>query len=138
KKHRLSVRLCFLPACLPHIYHLVKIPMNWIQAQNYCRKTYTDLASVRNQSEIPQLKAIATSTAWIGLYRNSWKWSDGSTLSFTNWFPNLLIFFSTNLTNTASDSVLTSTPFLLNLSVVYNPVEPASSLDSVDRHPLYF
>uniref|UniRef100_A0AAX7VT17 C-type lectin domain-containing protein n=1 Tax=Astatotilapia calliptera TaxID=8154 RepID=A0AAX7VT17_ASTCA len=201
--------LCFLPACLPHIYHLVKIPMNWIQAQNYCRKTYTDLAtvhnaqdlaalrevigssgyvwfglqpdteawkwslesqdhfdegeadftmwnngepsyrissymacvamlqngnwddqlcenllpfycynkntsssifvgvskswrdaqsycrdhytdlaSVRNQSEIPQLKAIATSTAWIGLYRNSWKWSDGSTLSFTNWFPN--------------------------------------------------
>lgn len=66
----------------------VGVSKSWRDAQSYCRDHYTDLASVRNQSESPQLKAIATSTAWIGLYRNSWKWSDGSTLSFTNWFSN--------------------------------------------------
>uniref|UniRef100_A0A3Q4GPC1 C-type lectin domain-containing protein n=1 Tax=Neolamprologus brichardi TaxID=32507 RepID=A0A3Q4GPC1_NEOBR len=72
----------------------VGVSKSWRDAQSYCRDHYTDLASVRNQSESQQLKAIATSTAWIGLYRNSWKWSDGSTLSFTSWFstsPSTLV-----------------------------------------------
>ncbi|XP_039467533.1 lymphocyte antigen 75-like [Oreochromis aureus] len=69
-------------------FTFVGVSKSWGDAQSHCRDHYTDLASVRNQSESQQLKAIATSTTWIGLYRNSWKWSDGSTFSFTNWFSN--------------------------------------------------
>uniref|UniRef100_A0A4W6EB35 C-type lectin domain-containing protein n=1 Tax=Lates calcarifer TaxID=8187 RepID=A0A4W6EB35_LATCA len=48
---------------------------------------HTDLASVRNMEEnqkvtelLPLLKRI-----WIGLFRDSWKWSDGSNSSFRYW-----------------------------------------------------
>uniref|UniRef100_A0A3Q0RL47 C-type lectin domain-containing protein n=1 Tax=Amphilophus citrinellus TaxID=61819 RepID=A0A3Q0RL47_AMPCI len=58
---------------------------SWNDAQSYCRENYTDLATVRNQSENKQLKMMVTSYTWIGLYRNSWKWSDGSAYSFINW-----------------------------------------------------
>lgn len=60
----------------------------WTEAQSYCREHYTDLASVRNQTENEQIKNIITSKAWIGLYRDSWKWSDGSPVSFTKWSTN--------------------------------------------------
>uniref|UniRef100_A0A3Q0SQ50 C-type lectin domain-containing protein n=1 Tax=Amphilophus citrinellus TaxID=61819 RepID=A0A3Q0SQ50_AMPCI len=61
----------------------------WDDAQSYCRKYYSDLVSVRNQSENEQLQNLLNNShTWIGLYRNSWKWSDGSAYSFTNWAPN--------------------------------------------------
>ncbi|KAK1897943.1 Aggrecan core protein [Dissostichus eleginoides] len=62
--------------------------MTWTEAQSYCREHHTDLASVRNLMEDQQLKemaATAGSPAWIGLSRDSWKWSDGSTYSFRHW-----------------------------------------------------
>ncbi|KAM7386085.1 hypothetical protein PAMA_008959 [Pampus argenteus] len=60
----------------------------WSAAQNYCREHYTDLASVRNHPENEHIKNMITSKAWIGLYRDSWKWSDGSPTSFTRWNTN--------------------------------------------------
>ncbi|XP_046899892.1 putative C-type lectin domain family 20 member A isoform X2 [Hypomesus transpacificus] len=64
--------------------------MNWTEAQSYCRQHYTDLASVRSQTENQQIEDIkpANVKAWIGLYRDSWKWSDGSNSSFTSWGNN--------------------------------------------------
>lgn len=65
---------------------------SWINAQSYCRQNYTDLASVRNQAENEQLVALASGNPWsthIGLYRDSWKWSDGSSAPFTNWDPGV-------------------------------------------------
>ncbi|XP_033987628.1 uncharacterized protein LOC117483405 [Trematomus bernacchii] len=71
--------------------------MNWTEAQSYCRKHHTDLASVRNLAENQQIVELLSgwqSTAWIGLYRDSWKWSDGSNSFFKYWAdnePNLYI-----------------------------------------------
>nr|XP_029132220.1 secretory phospholipase A2 receptor-like [Labrus bergylta] len=65
---------------------LVNESKTWTEAQRYCRERYTDLASVRNQSENDQIKGLLkNSYTWIGLNRDSWKWSDGSPYSFTSW-----------------------------------------------------
>uniref|UniRef100_A0A8C6PWI5 C-type lectin domain-containing protein n=1 Tax=Nothobranchius furzeri TaxID=105023 RepID=A0A8C6PWI5_NOTFU len=46
-----------------------------------------NLASVRNLSENQKVKQLIPSgqAVWIGLYRDTWKWSDGSNSSFTYW-----------------------------------------------------
>ncbi|XP_063738019.1 macrophage mannose receptor 1-like isoform X2 [Eleginops maclovinus] len=61
--------------------------MNWTDAQSYCRKKYTDLASVRNLTDNQLLTdmTVAGGNTWIGLYRDSWKWSDGSYSTFRDW-----------------------------------------------------
>uniref|UniRef100_A0A8C9XNN3 C-type lectin domain-containing protein n=1 Tax=Sander lucioperca TaxID=283035 RepID=A0A8C9XNN3_SANLU len=65
--------------------------MTWTAAQNYCRDHYTDLASVRNMTENQKIQELVLEVAggyfqvWIGLFRDSWKWSDGSTSSFSFW-----------------------------------------------------
>ncbi|XP_071368580.1 putative C-type lectin domain family 20 member A, partial [Centroberyx affinis] len=59
---------------------------NWTEAQSYCREHYTDLAVVRNDADDEVIKMITRQYhAWIGLTRDSWKWSDGSATSFSNW-----------------------------------------------------
>uniref|UniRef100_A0A8C1IKZ1 Macrophage mannose receptor 1-like n=1 Tax=Cyprinus carpio TaxID=7962 RepID=A0A8C1IKZ1_CYPCA len=66
--------------------------MTWSRAQSYCREKYTDLASVRNETEHQQILNIARSYGyyygyiWIGLHRNR-LWSDQSSSSFTYWLP---------------------------------------------------
>ncbi|CAI5648800.1 unnamed protein product [Oreochromis niloticus] len=54
--------------------------MTWMEAQSYCRANYTDLASVRNMSENQKAKELvpAGQKVWIGLFRDSWKWTDGN------------------------------------------------------------
>ncbi|KAM8755133.1 macrophage mannose receptor 1-like isoform 5-T5 [Acanthopagrus schlegelii] len=65
----------------------IKTPMNWTEAQSYCREHHTDLASVRNMTENQKVADLVPAgyRAWIGLYRDSWKWSDGSDSSFRYW-----------------------------------------------------
>ncbi|CAI5648804.1 unnamed protein product [Oreochromis niloticus] len=62
--------------------------MTWTQAQSYCRAHHTDLASVRNMSENQRVKELVPAEdrpVWIGLFRDSWKWTDGRTSTFRYW-----------------------------------------------------
>lgn len=74
-----------------HIF--VPEEMIWSEAQNYCRKQYTDLSYVRSQSGVDRLRKAAGGSnpkAWIGLHRDlnnltGWKWSGGGHMTFQNW-----------------------------------------------------
>ncbi|KAG8006327.1 L-selectin, partial [Nibea albiflora] len=84
-------------SCLLHQYHFVAEPMNWTEAQTFCRQTYTDLATIDNTEEMQQLintvpSSHQTSDVWIGVYSNvSWSWSDGyngSRADYRDWIKN--------------------------------------------------
>ncbi|KAM4524299.1 C-type mannose receptor 2-like isoform 2-T2 [Odontesthes bonariensis] len=61
----------------------------WRAAQDHCRQFRKDLASATNADENLALKQIISrsnlTSAWIGLFRDEWKWSDQSHSSFRNW-----------------------------------------------------
>uniref|UniRef100_A0A3B3E0U2 C-type lectin domain-containing protein n=1 Tax=Oryzias melastigma TaxID=30732 RepID=A0A3B3E0U2_ORYME len=71
-------------------YVLINQAMSWSSAQQYCRTNYKDLAMIENQDEHTEALNAKSSTykVWIGLYREPWTWSDGSTSSFRNWYPS--------------------------------------------------
>uniref|UniRef100_A0A3B4X0T4 C-type lectin domain-containing protein n=1 Tax=Seriola lalandi dorsalis TaxID=1841481 RepID=A0A3B4X0T4_SERLL len=72
-----------LCSCL-HNYHLVDQLNTWHDAMHYCRKKYTDLATVHSSEDMKRLIAAAGSgyegEVWIGLRdRQDWRWSLSNT-----------------------------------------------------------
>uniref|UniRef100_A0A3Q4MJ39 C-type lectin domain-containing protein n=1 Tax=Neolamprologus brichardi TaxID=32507 RepID=A0A3Q4MJ39_NEOBR len=70
--------------------HLIEKKITWTKAQNYCRDHCTDLASGLDQVDGEEFKILKESqsspmTVWIGLFRDTWRWSDGSNFSFRHW-----------------------------------------------------
>lgn len=61
--------------------------MIWSSAQRFCRKHYTDLATVRNDTENQKIRSFSNDFwAWIGLFRSpNLHWSDGSSILFSTW-----------------------------------------------------
>ncbi|KAK7883839.1 hypothetical protein WMY93_026962 [Mugilogobius chulae] len=66
-------------------YTFVSTGMSWENAQSYCRQRYTDLVMIEDDSENTAVKDLNPSgQMWIGLYRQPWRWSDGSDSTFKN------------------------------------------------------
>uniref|UniRef100_A0A3Q1I5F1 C-type lectin domain-containing protein n=1 Tax=Anabas testudineus TaxID=64144 RepID=A0A3Q1I5F1_ANATE len=64
-------------------FHLISYTLTWPQAQRYCRENHTDLVSGLDQLDDNSVKS--GSDVWIGVFRDTWRWSDGSSFSFRNW-----------------------------------------------------
>ncbi|CAI5686184.1 unnamed protein product [Oreochromis niloticus] len=88
-------------------FHLIHDPKpSWTQAQNYCRSYYTDLASGLNQVDGEEMEALFNNSfsAWVGLFRDSWRWSDGSSFSFRYW--DMQLFNDTQSNKTCAMTML--------------------------------
>nr|XP_021322025.1 C-type mannose receptor 2-like [Danio rerio] len=62
--------------------------MNWLDAQTYCRKNFRDLVTISNSNNdkfANSMVIMSRSPAWIGLFRDSWEWSDKWSRSFRYW-----------------------------------------------------
>uniref|UniRef100_A0A3P9JMF0 C-type lectin domain-containing protein n=1 Tax=Oryzias latipes TaxID=8090 RepID=A0A3P9JMF0_ORYLA len=66
--------------------------LNWTDAQSFCRDRHTDLISGPEQMETLDWgkteKLVLQSQdgfIFIGLFRDAWQWSDGSSFSFRFW-----------------------------------------------------
>ncbi|KAG7221488.1 hypothetical protein INR49_002463 [Caranx melampygus] len=80
--------ICFNDGAVDQ-YVLVSEEMTWFEAQSYCRQHYTDLVSVRSSAENEDVRGrLQGIPAWIGLHRDSWRWSDGSHSSFRHWMES--------------------------------------------------
>ncbi|XP_048039110.1 macrophage mannose receptor 1-like [Megalobrama amblycephala] len=57
---------------------LIKKEKTWLDAQKYCREHHTDLVTIRRQADNSKVASLTNLIyePWIGLYRDSWKWSD--------------------------------------------------------------
>ncbi|XP_047658889.1 macrophage mannose receptor 1-like isoform X2 [Tachysurus fulvidraco] len=70
-------------------YVYISDKKSWYDAQTYCREKYTDLVSVRNQTENDEIWSVVNVSVskgvWIGLFNDSWKWSDQSKSLFGYW-----------------------------------------------------
>ncbi|CAJ1081472.1 secretory phospholipase A2 receptor-like [Xyrichtys novacula] len=76
-------------SCLPRQYHYVADPMTWTEAQTFCRKTYTDLASIGSPEEMKQVSHTVTSSGSGAEYR---KWYPGE----PNFWNHFCVGFNTN------------------------------------------
>ncbi|XP_034148914.1 uncharacterized protein LOC117594694 [Esox lucius] len=78
--------LCSFSSCLSHQYYYVNTNKTWTEAQNYCRETYTDLATISDQNDQDSLtslfnsRGLSSGEAWIGLkYIFRWSLEDTQT-----------------------------------------------------------
>ncbi|XP_029968084.1 macrophage mannose receptor 1-like [Salarias fasciatus] len=78
--------LCYTAQGDQKTYTLIEEKKKWEDAQSYCRINYTDLAMIENEQENKKVLSLITGhKVWIGLYREAWMWSDGSSKSFWKW-----------------------------------------------------
>uniref|UniRef100_A0A8C6SEM9 C-type lectin domain-containing protein n=1 Tax=Neogobius melanostomus TaxID=47308 RepID=A0A8C6SEM9_9GOBI len=68
-------------------YFYISTSKSWEDAQYHCRQHHTDLAMIEDESENTAVASVLVPNqwTWIGLYRQAWRWSDGSDSQFKNW-----------------------------------------------------
>ncbi|XP_051990381.1 lymphocyte antigen 75-like [Xyrauchen texanus] len=68
-------------------YNMVNVWKNWTEAQSYCRQYHTDLPTIHSSEQQNQIYSIVGDGpwVWIGLFLDSWEWSDQWSLFFRYW-----------------------------------------------------
>ncbi|RVE60266.1 hypothetical protein OJAV_G00179360 [Oryzias javanicus] len=87
--------ICYNESNVSQKFHLIENPLNWTNAQRYCRENHTDLISGLQQlnqlnqswNEDMKKKLEEVSYVFIGLFSDVWAWSDESSFSLRNWDP---------------------------------------------------
>ncbi|GAA6072635.1 macrophage mannose receptor 1-like [Tachysurus ichikawai] len=71
-------------------YVWIYLRKTWQEAQSFCRANHTDLANVRNETDLRKILSVIHGDywVWIGLYRSR-LWSDHSNSTFTYWRPEI-------------------------------------------------
>ncbi|XP_062420179.1 macrophage mannose receptor 1-like [Pungitius pungitius] len=71
----------------PKSFHLIGQNKTWLEAQSFCRENFKDLMSGRKQLNDQKFTSLRKENKclWIGLFRDTWKWSDESSSSFRYW-----------------------------------------------------
>ncbi|XP_030018734.1 C-type mannose receptor 2-like [Sphaeramia orbicularis] len=70
----------------PSKYIKIANEMTWLKAQKYCRENHTDLISGQDQLDDLKNHTKLNGARWmIGLFSDTWRWSDGNGSSFRNW-----------------------------------------------------
>uniref|UniRef100_A0A3P9NLV6 C-type lectin domain-containing protein n=1 Tax=Poecilia reticulata TaxID=8081 RepID=A0A3P9NLV6_POERE len=101
-----TAQCCFMD-CQLYQFHYINENKTWTEAQQYCREKHTDLVTVTNMKDMKRLINIsgdqreawiglikvkmmnfADHRAYFGLFRDNWRWSDGSSFSFRHWKKN--------------------------------------------------
>nr|XP_061789579.1 C-type mannose receptor 2-like [Nerophis lumbriciformis] len=73
---------------VPSEYIFVANTKSWRDAQKHCRDLSLDLVSIGSAEENKEVRNLSTDqNVWIGLFRDAWRWSDGSESSFRYWKP---------------------------------------------------
>uniref|UniRef100_A0AAY5ES60 C-type lectin domain-containing protein n=1 Tax=Electrophorus electricus TaxID=8005 RepID=A0AAY5ES60_ELEEL len=69
----------------------VNVAKSWQDAQSYCRERYTDLATISSPWQQNLLTELVGKGVyvWVGLFLDTWQWSDQWSLSFRNWAAGL-------------------------------------------------
>lgn len=65
--------------------------LNWADAQSYCRQYFTDLASPFTPADNDLVMEVAMDQgfSWFGLFRDDWRWVDGTKVGLFMWQPPL-------------------------------------------------
>uniref|UniRef100_UPI003AAD38BD C-type mannose receptor 2-like n=1 Tax=Centroberyx gerrardi TaxID=166262 RepID=UPI003AAD38BD len=78
---RLSFFFCHVPKPAQHDFHYHFIPQSktWLEAQDYCRTHYSDLATIPQNNALSSILIQRDFPVWTGLHRDGgeWKWSTG-------------------------------------------------------------
>uniref|UniRef100_A0A4W4EEZ8 C-type lectin domain-containing protein n=1 Tax=Electrophorus electricus TaxID=8005 RepID=A0A4W4EEZ8_ELEEL len=90
--NRLCGAMCFgswssLNCSTPLNFCMFVSVCSWPDAQVFCRNSYTDLATIGSPLEQTQVSSLLTTadTVWVGLFADSWVWSDEGSSSFRYW-----------------------------------------------------
>ncbi|XP_017332278.1 P-selectin [Ictalurus punctatus] len=66
-------------------YIYINNSVQWPEAQAYCRKYHTDLASARDEKENSVIQKLVFDWTWFGLIKDPWKWVDHTNFSTISW-----------------------------------------------------
>ncbi|XP_043954174.1 C-type mannose receptor 2-like [Gambusia affinis] len=95
--------LCYNDSNSSKKYHLIQEKKKWTEAQSFCREKHTDLISGTKQLEDEEVKKEISHVGddtyiFTGLFREKWRWSDGSSSSFRHWMTDKVILIKENKT----------------------------------------